>query len=126
MRGGGKRDLLGAEGLHDVEALAAALEQDTDQVDDDVGVAHRRFDRRGIAQVGLHRVNLTDPAEWLQVACEVRPPHCDADAVMPLAEGPNEMAAEKAGPAKDGDQRVVVALEGHNFVWAKSLPARRD
>ena len=44
MVGGGQRHLLGAEGLHGVEALPAALEQDADQVDDDVGVAHRGLD----------------------------------------------------------------------------------
>ena len=32
----GQRDLLGAEGVHGVEALAAALGQDADQIDHDV------------------------------------------------------------------------------------------
>ena len=43
----GARHRLGAVGLHGVEALPAALEQDADQVDDHVGVAHRRLDRCG-------------------------------------------------------------------------------
>ena len=114
--GGGQRHLLGAERLHGVEALPAALEQDADQVDDDVGVAHRRLDRAGVAHVGLHRMDLADPAERLQMAGEVRPAHRDADAVVALGQRPDQMAAEEAGAAEDRDQRVVVGLEGHDAV----------
>ncbi len=95
MVGGGQRHLLGAEGLHGVEALPAALEQDADQVDDDVGVAHRGLDRPGVPDVGLHRVDLADPAERLQMAGEVGPAHRDADAVMALGQRPDQMAAEE-------------------------------
>ena len=63
--GGGERHLLGAERLHGVKALPAALEQDANEVDDDVGVAHGGFDRSSVPHVGLHRVNLADPAEPL-------------------------------------------------------------
>ena len=61
----GLRDRLGAIGLHVLEALGAAFEQDADQIDDDIGVTHRRFDRVRKAQIGLNAVDLTDPA-----ACE--------------------------------------------------------
>ena len=43
----GARHGFGARGLHGIEALAAALEQDADQIDDDIGIAHRRRDRSG-------------------------------------------------------------------------------
>ena len=113
MVGGGERDRFGAERLHGVEPLPAALEQDADQVDHDVGVAHRGLDRAGVAQVGLHRMDLADPAERLQMAGEVGPAHRDADAVVAPGQRPHQMAAEKAGAAEDRDQRVVVGLQGH-------------
>ena len=71
--GSRERDLLGAVMLHRIEALAAALEQDADQIDDDRGVAHRGLDRARIAQVRLHRMDLADAAERLQMAGELRP-----------------------------------------------------
>ena len=105
-RGGGQRHLLGAERLHGVEALPAALEQDADQVDH----ARRRRAPRPrpsrIAQVGLHRMDLADPAERLQVAGEVGPAHRDADAVAALGQRAHHVAAEEARAAEDGDQRV--------------------
>ena len=94
-----QRDRLGAERLHRVEALASALEQDADQVDQDVGAARRGLDRARVAQVRLHRVDLADPAERLQVAGELGPPHRDADAVAALAERADHVAAEEAGAA---------------------------
>ena len=78
---GRERHLLRALGLDGIEALAAALEQDADQIDDDVGVAHRRRDRLRIAQIGLHRMDLADPAHRPQMAAQLRPAHRDADAV---------------------------------------------
>ena len=66
-----------------------------------------------IAHVGLHRVDLADAAERLQVAGEVRPAHRDADAVVALGQRADQMAAEEARAAEDGDQRVDVGLDGH-------------
>ena len=60
MRVGGQRHLLGADGVDGVEALAAALEQDADQVDQHMGVARRRLDRGGVADIGLHGMDLAD------------------------------------------------------------------
>ena len=113
MRGRGERDLLGAEALHGVEALAAALEQDAGEVDHHVGVARRGLDRPRIAHVGLHRMDLADPAERLQMAGEVGPAHRDADAVVPFGQRADQMAAEEARAAEHGDQLVDVGLDGH-------------
>ena len=113
MRRRGQRHLLRAVALHGVEPLPAALEQDAHQVDHDVGAAHRRRHRFGVPDIGLHRMDLADPAERLQVAGEVRPPHRDADAVVAAGQRPDQMAAEEAGTAKHRDQRVVVRLQGH-------------
>ena len=107
---GRERDQLGAGRLHRVEALAPALEQDADQVDHHVGAARRRLDRARVAQVSLHRVDLADPAERLQVAGEFRPPHRDADAVAALAERADHMAAEETRAAIDRDQFVDIGL----------------
>ena len=120
MGGGRKRDRLGAERLHRVEALAAALEQDADQVDHHVGVAHRRRDRGRIAQVGLHGMDLADPAERLQMAGEIRPAHRDADAVAALGQRAHHMAAEESRAAEHGDQRVEMA------VMSRPMRAQRE
>ena len=126
---GGERDLLGAERLHGVETLPSALEQDADQVDDDVGVAHGRFDGTGVPHIGLDGVDLPDPAERLQVPGEVRPAHRDADAVVALGQRPDQVAAEEAGAAEDRDQRVVIGLQGHGSalldlrLWLRGLGA---
>ena len=77
---------------------------------DDVGVARRGLDRARMAHVGLHRMDLADPAERLQMAGKVRPPHRDADAVVALGQRPDQMAAEEAGAAEDRDQRVDIGL----------------
>ena len=110
---GGERHRLGALGLHRVETLPAALEQDADQVDDDVGVAHRRRDRLRIAQIGLHRVDLPDPAHRPQIAGKLRPAHRDADAVLPLRQRPHHVAAEEARATEHGDEGFELAFCGH-------------
>ena len=96
--------------MHGVEALAAALEQDADQVDQHMRVARRGLHRGRVAEVGLHGVDLADAAERLQMAGEIGPAHRDADAVMPLRQRPHHMAAEEAGAAKYGDQGVTFCL----------------
>ena len=77
---GGTGDRFGAFGLDGVEALAATFEQDADQVDDDIGVARRRLDRLREAHIRLHRMDLADAAERLQISGQFRPAHGDADA----------------------------------------------
>ncbi len=113
MRRRGERDLLGAEALHGVEALAAALEQDAGEVDHHVGVARRGLDRARIAHVGLHGVDLADAAERLQMAGEIGPAHRDADAVVAFRQRAHQMAAEETGAAEHGDQLVDVGLDRH-------------
>src|SRR6185437_2132973 len=106
-------DRLGALALHGLEALAALLAQDADQVDDRVGVAHRGRDRARMAHVRLHGMDLPDPAERLEMVRELWPAHRDADAVVALGERPHDMAADEPGAAEDGDQRVEIGLDGH-------------
>ncbi len=79
-----------------------------------------------VAQIGLHGVDLADPAERLQVAGEVRPAHRDADAVAALAQRAHHMAAEEARAAEDGDQRVEIGLGdvGAGF-HARKIPVTR-
>ena len=99
---------------HDgIEALAAALEQYADQIDDDVGVARRRRYRLRKAQIGLHRVDLADPAERLQMTGKLRPAHRDADAVMPVGKRAHHMTAEESGAAEHGDERLRRVPQGH-------------
>jgi len=95
------------------EPLAAALEQDADQIHHHLGAAGGGLDRFGVAQVRLNGVDLADAAERLQVPGEVGPAHRHADAVAALAQGADEMAADKARAAENGHEPVHVGLSKH-------------
>src|SRR5262249_35485783 len=69
---------------------------------------HRGFDRGGIAQIGLHGMDLADPAERLQVAGEFRPPHGDTDTVLALGQRPDHMPAQKTRSAQNRDEGVLI------------------
>ena len=101
-------DGAGPRAMDRVETLARALEQDADEVDDDGGVAHRGLDRGRMAHVGLHGMDLADPAERLQMPRELGPAHRDADAVMALRKCAHHVPAQKPGAAEDGDEHVDV------------------
>ena len=96
-----------------IETLASALEQDADQIDQDLGVARRGFHRGGMAQIGLHGMDLADAAERLQVEGEVGAAHRHPDAIVALGQGAHNVAAEKARATIDGDEGVGWALCGH-------------
>ena len=57
-----QRYRFGARRLNGIEALSAALEQNSDQIDCGVGIAHRRGHRMRVAQIGLDRMDLADLA----------------------------------------------------------------
>ena len=84
--------------MHRVEALPAALEQDADQIDQHVGVARGGLDRSRVAQIGLHRVDLADAAERLQMAGELGPAHRDPDAVAARASARTTWRPRKPEP----------------------------
>ena len=90
-----QRHLLGAIGVDGVETLLAALEQEADQIDQHVGVARRRFYRRPVAEIGLHRMDLADAAERLQMAGKIGPAHRHPDQVAAAGQRPHDVAAEK-------------------------------
>ena len=106
-------DRLGAFRLHGVEALPAFFIQDADQIDHGIGIAHRRLDQIRKPQIGLHGVDLADPAERLQVPGQFRTADRHPDPVMPHGQRPHHMAAEETRAAEDGDQLVEVALQNH-------------
>ena len=94
--------------LDGVEGLRAGLRQDADEIDGDIGPAHRGLDRGRVTQVGLNRVDLPDLAERLEVTGELGPAHRHADAVIAFAQRPHHGAAQKAGPAKNRHQGFQV------------------
>ncbi len=104
---------FGARGHHRIEALAAVLEQDADQIDDDIGVVHRRRDRIRITQIGLHGVDLADAAHRLQMEGEIGAAHRDADAVAAVGERAHHVAAEKTRTAEYRNERFKLVLRGH-------------
>ena len=89
-------DGAGAELVHGGEFLPAALMQDGDQIDDVVGALHGAVDRPAHAHIGLHRLDLADIAERLQMAGEIGPAAGDPDAVAALGQRPHDVAADKA------------------------------
>jgi hypothetical protein len=95
MRIGCERNLLGAVRVDRIEALAATLEEDTDKIDDYLSVARRRFHRRCVSKVGLHRMDLTDTTKRLQVAGKLGTAHRHPDAVMTLGQSANHVPAEE-------------------------------
>ena len=101
-----------ARALHRIEGLRAAFGQDADQIDGDVGIAHRGLDRSRVAQIGLHGVDLADLAERLQMPGQFRPPHRHPDPVIALAERANHASAHEPRSAENRDQRVQIRCHG--------------
>ena len=96
MRGRRERHRLGAEAMHRIEALAAGLEQDADQIDDHVAAADRGSDRGRVQHIGLNCMNLTDAAERLEMTRKIGAADRNADAVALLRERLHHVAAEKS------------------------------
>src|SRR5262249_21786109 len=102
---------------------AARLEQDADQVDDYIAAAHCSRDRRSMAYIRLNCMNLADAAKRLQMAREVRAPHRDADAILPLRQRPHHVPTEKPGAAEDSDQRIGIRFYCHRCLPHGTCPA---
>ena len=95
-RTGGFGDGARAELVDRGEFLAAALVQDADQVDDMIRALDGAVDRPAHAQIGLHRLDLADIAERLQMAGKIGTAAGDANPVAALGERPHHMAPDKA------------------------------
>ena len=76
-------------------------------------------DRGRIAQIGLHGVDLPDPAERLQVPGQFRPPHRDPDAVVALGKRPDHVPPEKTRSAENRDEGVQIRCHGVHFLPVK-------
>ena len=113
MGGGRAGHHFGAARMYGCEALTAALEQNPDQVDHHRAVAHRHLDRGGMAEIGLHGMDLPHPAERLQRAGEIGATHGGAHAVPVPGERPHHMSTEKTGGAEDRDEHVGIGDRGH-------------
>jgi RecA-family ATPase len=61
-------------------------------------------------------VDLSDPAERLQMAGELRPPHRDPDTVIALAERAYHASAQKTRSAEDRDQRFLIRCHEESFL----------
>ena len=94
------------------EALLAALEAETDEIDHDRGAVHGARNRFGVAEVGLHRLHLPHIAQRPQMPGEVGAAHRHADAVTLVGEQLHQLGADKAGATKDGDELVVGGIHG--------------
>ena len=92
-----------AEFLDGTEALAAAFEEDSHQIDHCVCALHGTRNGTPVAQVRLHGGDLADIAERLEMEGEIGTAHRGAHPVAALRQRPCHVAAEKPGSAKDRD-----------------------
>src|SRR5262249_42338744 len=76
-----------------------------------------------MAYIRLNCMNLADAAKRLQMAGEVRAPHRDADAILPLRQPPHHVPTEKPGAAENGDQRIGIGFYCHRCPASRDLPA---
>ena len=99
--------------LHGLEGLLAGGEQDADQIDHRVGVLGRG--QQGIRKphIGLHRYDLPDAAERLEMPCEFWPPDGDPHARAGPRDSAHHMPPKEAGAPIDGHERSVVECNGH-------------
>jgi hypothetical protein len=58
-----------------------------------------------MAHIGLHGMDLPDPAERLQEAGKLRAADGDANAVAEFGQRAHDVAAEETRAAEDGDER---------------------
>jgi hypothetical protein len=104
--GGGFR----AEGMDGIEALGSGGIEHAGQVDHRISPVAGRRQRRRVADIGLHRHDLARHAEGLEVAGQIGAAAGCPDAIAPLGQRPDDVAAKKAGAADDGDELFRVLL----------------
>ena len=96
-----------ALGLDRVEGLLAPGGENADQVDRRFGPAQRGGEQVGIADIGLHRMDLSDAAERLEMESKIGATGRHADAPAVARQGPHQMAADEAGTAENGDDAIL-------------------
>jgi len=95
----------GAFRLQRPEALRSALGQHADAVDHRGRALHGAAQRRLVADVGLHRLDLSDIAVGPDEMRLVRAAHGDPHAPAPARHRLRDVAAYEARAADDGDER---------------------
>ena len=80
------------------------------------GALDRAVDRPAHAQIGLHRLDLADIAERLDMAGKLGPPGGDADQIAALGERPDDMPADKARASENGDEFRGLEDFGHGWL----------
>jgi hypothetical protein len=98
-----------SEGLYGVETLPAPFAQNANEIDHRVGASNRRRHGRRITQIGLHGVNLTDPADGLQVKGKIGAADGDADSPTLPGERPDNMSANETRTAEDRHQPIPIS-----------------
>jgi len=88
--------------VHGLEGLAPAFAQDADEIDRHLGMAERRRERSGVADVGLHGLDLPDAAERHQVIGEIGAAAPGHHPEPGRGERPDHVPPEKARAAEDG------------------------
>jgi hypothetical protein len=105
-------DRARSQSLHSLEPLAATLEHDAHEVDHRRGPPDRCRDGIRVAEIGLHGMNLANPAQRLQVHGEIGAPDCNANAPTPLGKRPHDVATDESGPSEYSYQAICGDL-GH-------------
>ena len=116
-------DAAGPVGVDRRGRLGTGGAQHAHGVDDGIGAGDGRPDRIGESQVGLHRHDLADAAERLQVEGEIGAADGDAHAIAGGGQGANDVATDEAGTAEDGDEAGLLGNQGH-ACCVRSWPTR--
>ena len=109
-RSGGLGHSRRAFGLHRFKGLFAPGGEDADQIDRRLGAAQSGGQRFGIADIGLHRMDLADAAERLEMEGEIGTARRHANAPALARQRPHHMAADEAGAAENRDDAILGRL----------------
>src|SRR5690606_34164123 len=85
-----------------VERLTPHLDEDTDTVDDNAGTGNGAGGRRLIANIRLHRLDLTDDPVGTHEERLIRPAHRNTHPPTGLGQPVGDIAADEAGSAEHG------------------------
>src|SRR5262245_12699806 len=99
--------------MYRLETLAAAFEQNSNEIDEHPRVSGGGLDRGSVPEIGLDRVDLSHTAERLQMAGKFGPANRHAYAIMAFCQSADHMTAEKSRSAINGNEGIVRAACAH-------------
>ena len=111
--------------VYRLEGLLAGRRQDGDEIDHGIGALDGPAHAVGIAYVGLHRMDLPDPAHGLQVPGQIRSPASDPNAPAAACQRPYRMPAHEPRPAENGYESAQRQFARHSVSQILQVRRRR-